>query len=112
LVKAPRSAKRASTPVKASNKPLSVRHPSVPLRTKNEPAKNGLKALRTEWSNFARLYIPQQALKSNHIMTIGANEDAILEVPNGCTAKRTTMIAHDTPTIVADEMFGCATLRP
>lgn len=56
--------------------------------------------------------MPQQALKSNQTMTIGAKEVAILEVPNGCTAKRTTRIAHDVPTIVLDEMLGCATLRP
>jgi hypothetical protein len=39
LLKAPRSAKSASTPVKASSKPPRDRHPSVLLRTKYLPAK-------------------------------------------------------------------------
>jgi hypothetical protein len=45
-------------------------------------------------------------------MTIGANNVAILEVPNGCTAKRRTIIAHDVPMIVLVEILGCTTLRP
>jgi hypothetical protein len=39
LEKAPISAKRASTPVKASRIPPNDFHPSVPLRTKYAPAK-------------------------------------------------------------------------
>src|SRR6266480_5774628 len=46
--KAPRSAKSASTPVKARSIPPSDFHPSVLLRTKYRPAKYGENAFNTE----------------------------------------------------------------
>jgi hypothetical protein len=45
-------------------------------------------------------------------MTIGIKELAIFKVPNGCTAKRRMRIAHVDPTIVLEEMWGCATSIP
>ena len=45
-------------------------------------------------------------------MTIGANALAIFVVPKGCIANKRTRIAHVVPTIVADEIFGCATSIP
>ena len=45
--------------------------------------------------------MPEQRLKSSQIMTIGAKELAILVVPKGWTANRSTRIAHVTPIIVA-----------
>lgn len=83
LLNAPKSAKRASTPVKASKSPPRDLHPSSPFLTRYAPAKEGLKALRTLWSNLARLYIPAHALNNSHIKTIGAKELAIFVVPKG-----------------------------
>lgn len=37
------------------------------------------------------------------MMTIGANELAIFVVPKGWTAKRSTRMAQETPTIVAGD---------
>jgi hypothetical protein len=45
--------------------------------------------------------MPEQRLKSSQMMTIGAKELAILVVPNGWTANRSTRIAHVTPVMVA-----------
>jgi hypothetical protein len=56
--------------------------------------------------------MPQQRLKSSQMMMIGAKVVAILEVPNGCTPKRTTRMAHVDPTMVLDEMLGWATSIP
>lgn len=50
----------------------------------------------------SKLVLPMTA-RTRHTQ-IGANGLAIFEVPNGCTAKRTTMIEHDVRTIVADKM--------
>lgn len=56
--------------------------------------------------------MPQQKLNINQIMTIGAKELAILEVPNGCIAKSRMRIPHVDPTITLVEMLGCATSIP
>jgi hypothetical protein len=48
LLKAPRSANKASTPVNASKMPPRDLQPSVPLRTKYWPAKYGENAFSTE----------------------------------------------------------------
>lgn len=45
--------------------------------------------------------MPEQRLKSSQMMTIGANELAILVVPNGWAVNRSTRIAHVTPVMVA-----------
>jgi hypothetical protein len=45
--------------------------------------------------------MPEQRLKSNQMMTIGAKELAILVVPKGWIANRSMRIAHVTPMIVA-----------
>lgn len=45
-------------------------------------------------------------------MTIGANELAILVVPNGWIAKSRTRIVHETPMMVELEMLGEATSIP
>ena len=47
LLNAPKSANRASTPVNASRRPPSVRHPFSLLRTKKLIAKCGEKAFKT-----------------------------------------------------------------
>jgi len=56
--------------------------------------------------------MPEQALNNSQIMTIGANELAILVVPKGWIANKSTRIAQETPTIVAEEMSGLATSIP
>lgn len=48
-------------------------------------------------------------MNSSHMITIGANELAILLVPKGCMRKRRTRIAQDTPTIVAFVIFSSTT---
>jgi hypothetical protein len=48
LLKAPRSANKASTLVNASKMPLRDFHPSVPFRIKYQPAKYGENAFSTE----------------------------------------------------------------
>ena len=50
LLKAPRSAKRASTPVNASRIPPRDLQPSVLFRCRYAPAKYGEKAFNTVWS--------------------------------------------------------------
>jgi hypothetical protein len=112
LLKAPRSANRASTPVKASRSPPKALQPCSLLRIKYWIAKDGLKALRTVWSKIARLYIPLAALNSNQITTMGAKEVASLEIPNGWTRKRRARMAHVTPIVVPSLRPGAATLIP
>jgi hypothetical protein len=56
--------------------------------------------------------MPEQALNKSQIMTIGAKELAILVVPKGCIANKRTRMAQDTPTIVAEEILGLATVIP
>jgi hypothetical protein len=56
--------------------------------------------------------MPAQALNNSQTMTIGAKELAILVVPKGWTANKSTRMAQDTPTIVAELMSGLATSIP
>ena len=112
MLKAPKSANKASTPVKASRMPPSCLQPSVLRRIKNSKAKPGLKALSTLWSNLARLYIPNMALKASQIITIGANVVAILLVPSGWIRKRHINMPAVVPTTVDLLMPGATTSRP
>lgn len=109
---APRSANKASTPVKANRTPPSIRQPSVLLRIKNVKAKPGEKAFKTEWSNSTRLYMPNPALKASQIITIGAKVTAIFVVPSGWIRKSRIRIPHVVPMIVDFVMSGFTTFSP
>ena len=58
---------------------------------------------------FTLTYIPKARLKSNQMMTIGANVLASLVVPKGWTRKITTRMAQETPTINELEISSLTT---
>lgn len=56
--------------------------------------------------------MPVQKLNNSQTMTIGAQAEATFVVPNGCTRKSRTKIAHETPMIVGVVMLDEATVSP
>jgi hypothetical protein len=56
--------------------------------------------------------MPEHALNSSQMTTIGAQALAILWMPKGWTRKSRIRMAQDTPMIVPVEMFEFTTVRP
>lgn len=56
--------------------------------------------------------MPKERLNVSQIMTMGANELPIFDVPSGWMTKRSTKIPHVVPMMVELVMVGTTTLSP